>query len=91
MDEQKKEILERAGFKCAKCNYYSPLGSGLEVNPDSKIVLCSVCNTFAPADKLKLDEYVAEKVSWQALETFRKFKTNRASHEPHKQGMINRA
>jgi len=91
MTDQKKYFLEKAGFKCAKCGYYSPLGSGLEVNKESNIVLCSVCNTFAPENKEQFDKYIDEKVAWQELETFRRYNSNKASHETHKRGMISKA
>ena len=87
----KKEILQTAGFRCAKCSFYSPMGSGLEVNKESKIVLCSICNTFAPEDKTKLEQYLSEKVPWQELETFRRYNTNKSSHAVHKHGMIHKA
>lgn len=91
MDEQKKRIIEQAGFKCAKCGFYSPMGKGLELNKESNIVLCDVCNTFAPLEKDKFQKYLNEKISWQSLETFRNSGMNRASHQPHKLGMIERS
>jgi transposase-like protein len=94
MDTQKKEIkeiLEQKGFKCEKCEYYSPLGQGLELNKELNAVLCSVCNTFAPFEKEKLQKYINEKVNWQILETFRNSGTNKASHSVHKQGMIEKS
>lgn len=87
----KKQLFEQSGFKCKKCNYYSPLGSGLEVNTRFNCVLCSVCNTFAPQELAKFNQYVNEKIGWQELDTFRKFGTNRGSHLPHKNGMIFKA
>lgn len=94
MDTQKKEIkeiLEQKGFKCEKCEYYSPLGQGLELNKELNAVLCSVCNTFAPFEKEKLQKYINEKIDWQSLETFRNSGINKASHSVHKQGMIERS
>jgi len=91
MDSQTKTILEQAGFKCTKCGFYSPLGSGLEVNKPSNIVLCSICNTFAPEDAEQLKSYISEEVAWQELETFRRYNYNKSSHEPHKKGMLNKA
>ncbi len=90
-EEQKKELLKQADFKCAKCGYYSPMGSSLEVNKEHNTVLCSVCNTFAPEEQNKFNSYLNEKVEWQTLETFRNSGMNRASHNPHKQGMIARS
>ena len=91
MDQTKKYFLEKSGFKCAKCGYYSPMGQGLEVNKESNIVLCNICNTFAPTEKEKLEVYLQEKVAWQELETFRRYNSNKASHMPHKKGMITKA
>ena len=90
-EEQKKILFEKSEFKCAKCNFYSPLGSGLEINKTYAVVLCSICNNFAPEDKLKFDKYLEEKIEWQNLETFRNSGTNRSSHSVHKQGMIERS
>jgi site-specific DNA recombinase len=89
--EQKKIILEKADSKCKKCSYYSPLGEGLEINKNFKEVLCSICNTFAPDDENKFNQYLNEKIDWQILETFRNSGTNKASHSPHKKGMIDKA
>ena len=91
MESQIKQLLEQSSFKCNKCGYYSPTGKGLEVNKDFKIVLCSICNTFAPMDKSAFEKYMLEKIEWQTIETFRKFEVNKASHLPHKKGMIRRA
>ncbi|MBM3247718.1 hypothetical protein FJZ17_04245 [Candidatus Pacearchaeota archaeon] len=87
----KKQLMEQAGFKCKKCSYYSPLGQGLEVNKQFNCVLCSVCNTFAPRELEKFNEYINEKINWQELETFRRFGTNKGSHTPHKHGMVSKA
>lgn len=88
-ETQKKEIIEKAGFKCAKCNYYSPLGKDLKII--NNLVLCSICTTFAPEDPDQLLRYVNEKIEWQNLDSFRKFNTNRSSHQVHKNGMIRAA
>jgi len=87
-NEQQKDLLKEANFKCSKCEYYSPLGTGLEVNKNFNKVLCEVCNAFAPEDSEKFSNYINEKLQWQALETFRSTGINRASHSPHKKGMI---
>jgi hypothetical protein len=91
METEKKKLLEQSGFKCKKCGYYSPVGNGLELNREFKEILCSVCNTFAPIKKEEFDNYLGEKIGWQVLETFRRFGMNRASHQPHKSGMIIKA
>lgn len=87
-EEQKRGILEKAEFRCNKCGFYSPMGKGLEINPDFNIVLCNVCSIFAPGEVEKFDHYVQEKLEWQNLETFRNSGMNRASHSPHKNSMI---
>jgi hypothetical protein len=90
-EEQKRVILKNSEFKCKKCGYYSPMGSGLEINKQFNVVLCSVCNIFAPEEKSKFDKYVEEKLEWQNLETFRNSGMNRASHSPHKLGMMEKS
>ena len=70
MNEQQKEALEKADFKCAKCGYYSPIGKDLILN--KKSVLCGVCNTFAPINPESLSSYIGESIDWQVLESFRK-------------------
>jgi DNA-binding CsgD family transcriptional regulator len=86
--EQKKEILNNANSKCRKCGYYSPLGEGIEINKNFNVVLCNICNTFAPETLEKFNQYVDEKVEWQNLDTFRNSGVNRSSHSVHKNGMI---
>ncbi len=86
--DQQKIIFEQAGFKCQKCGYYSPLGEGLEINKEHSAVLCSICNAFSPSNKTGFEKYLAEKLQWQTLETFRNSGANKASHSPHKQGML---
>jgi len=81
--EKSKQLLEKAGFRCKKCSYYSPLGEGLVVRYDA--VLCSVCNTFAPAQEDDFNDYIDEKLDWQQLETFRKY---RSDNNNLKKGMM---
>jgi hypothetical protein len=87
--EQEKIILEKANFRCAKCNFYSPVGKNLEIINNH--VLCSICSVFAPENPERLQEYLHEKIDWQNLETFRRFGINKSSHDVHKKGMINKA
>lgn len=87
-NEQKKKLMADSGFKCTKCGYYSPMGNNLEINLNFNAVLCSICNIFAPDSPEKFNQYVGEKIEWPLLETFRNSGMNRASHSPHKQGMI---
>jgi transcription elongation factor Elf1 len=90
-EEQKKELMKNSGFKCKKCGYYSPVESELELNKNFNVVLCLVCNTFAPADKETFDKYIQEQIDWQSLESFRNSGMNRASHSPHKRGMMEKS
>jgi hypothetical protein len=74
MDQkQKTDLIKQSGFKCKKCNFYSPLSKALEVNSHFKIVLCSICNSFAPNSKNQFNQYILEKIDWRSLESFRKF------------------
>lgn len=84
--EQKKTYLEKSGFKCQKCGYYSPLGESLEAA--GEFVLCPVCFRFAPPinNAPLLKRYVLEKIDGSLLETFRKF--NQTRKNSMKQGMI---
>jgi len=68
-EDQKKKVFEGAGFKCAKCEYYSPLGSDLSII--NSHVLCSICSIFAPKDD-RISSYASESLDWQTLESFRK-------------------
>lgn len=85
-EEQKKIALEKSGFKCQKCGYYSPIGNELEINKENKAVLCSVCNHFAPAGKDEFINYLQDKIDWRVLESFRKFGKPGANNL--KKGMI---
>lgn len=87
--EQEKIILAQADYRCAKCGFYSPVGNDLEVIYNTP--LCSICSVFAPEQKDKFEQYVEEKAQWQNLESFRKFGSNKASHNPHRKAMVERA
>ncbi len=53
-------------MKCEKCGFDS------EDNKKFRdIFLCSICRQFAPSDNLK--EYLAEKIDFKQLESFRKY------------------
>jgi len=83
---QKKELLEKNGFKCQKCGYYSPVEGNLEVNQDK--VLCSICSIFAPEDD-HIEKYIQEKVDWNALEPFRKYYSGKLNSS-QKKGMMDK-
>jgi len=84
-NQQKNEILEKNGFKCQKCGYYSPIEDNLEVKNNK--VLCLICSIFAPEDN-KIEEYIQEKVDWNVLEPFRKYYKNVNSNQ--KKGMMDK-
>lgn len=84
--QQKKELLEKNGFKCQKCGYYSPVEGNLEVKHDK--VLCSICSIFVPEDS-KIEGYIQEKVDWNALEPFRKYYSGKLNSNQQK-GMMDK-
>ena len=84
--QQKKEILEKNGFKCQKCNYYSPIDGSLEIKQGT--VLCSICSIFAPEEG-KFEEYIKEKLDWNTLEPFRKYYSGKLNSS-QKKGMMDK-
>lgn len=89
--EQQKILMEKNNFKCQKCGYYSPLADGLAINKTHNIVLCSICNTFAPIDKDDFQKFLEEKIQWQDIETFRRFGANKIAHTNQKLGMLEKS
>jgi len=85
-DQQKKELLEKNGFKCQKCGYYSPVEGNLEIEQGK--VLCSICSIFAPNNN-KIEEYIQEKVDWNVLEPFRKYYSGKLNSS-QKKGMMDK-
>jgi len=85
-DQQKKELLEKNGFKCQKCGYYSPVEGNLDVTQNT--VLCSICSIFAPEDE-KIGGYIQEKVDWNVLEPFRKYYSGKLNSS-QKKGMMDK-
>ena len=65
---------------CKKCNYQDPKETKIFGSP-----LCQVCKTFAPTNPADFQNYVAEKVDWKTLDTFRKYKQHPGQKQ--KQGM----
>ena len=51
---------------CEKCDYRDKK----EVKKFGK-VLCTICNSFAPFEKEKFEQFITEKIDWKVLETFR--------------------
>ena len=90
-EEHKRMLLEKAAYKCKKCGYASPIGSGLEVNPEFEEVLCIICNKFSPDSKNEFESYINEKVDWQVLEPFRRYTSSRSSSDNNKLAMIKKA
>jgi len=84
--QQKKELLEKNGFKCQKCGYYSPVEGNLELKQGT--VLCSICSLFAPEGD-KIEQYIQEKMDWNALEPFRKYYSGKLNSN-QKKGMMDK-
>ena len=65
---------------CKKCGY---------VDKKEKIIfgspLCQVCAKFAPQKIQDFQNYIAEKIDWKTLDTFRKH--NQSTEKKQKQGM----
>ena len=51
---------------CKKCDYNDPKEKSFFGQN-----LCNICATFAPTKIIPFQEYIAEKVDWKTLETFR--------------------
>lgn len=51
---------------CKKCNYTEKKEIKIFGSP-----LCKVCATFAPSNPKDFQEYIAEKIDWKILDTFR--------------------
>ena len=47
--------------------------------------LCTICAHFAPQEKEDFNSYIAEKIDWKILDSFRKY--NQSSGEKQKSGM----
>jgi len=70
-------------MKCVKCTHES------EKNKEKfGMVLCSICNHFAPDDEEDFKEYTKEKIDKEILETFR---NSVSAGERQKKGMIKKA
>jgi hypothetical protein len=63
--------IEKKNYKCDKCGFLDPLGKNLRVYKKTGIVLCEVCNVFAPTNKNSIEEYISKKIDWKVLESFR--------------------
>jgi len=65
---------------CKKCGYLDKKEKIIFGSP-----LCQVCATFAPEKVEDFQNYIAEKIDWKHLETFRKY--NQGKGKKQKQGM----
>jgi len=65
---------------CKKCGYTDHKETRIFGSP-----LCQICKTFAPTNPTDFQNYVAEKIDWKKLDTFRKYKT--FPGQKQKQGM----
>jgi len=81
-DSIKELVLKRDNFKCQKCGYRG-LSDDLELHnnflnksndADNLVTLCAICSYFAPDSASEFQEYINEKINWQDIETFRKYK-----------------
>ena len=75
-------------MNCGKCGYLEAKGKAKE---KFGVVLCSVCARFSPNDKENFDKYVAEKIDWKILETFRKYGSSQSAGHAQKSGMAKSA
>ena len=65
---------------CKKCGYIDQKEKIIFGNP-----LCKICAIFAPEKIQDFQNYIAEKIDWKKLDTFRKF--NQSPGQKQKQGM----
>jgi len=80
----KDKILKKYDYTCQKCGFKDESCDDVAVhtiardfkdrdyNEDLLIVLCKICDKFAPVEEKYFKQYINEKVSWETLETFRK-------------------
>jgi transcription elongation factor Elf1 len=67
------EIIKRDNYTCKKCGYMNIEGKGLvSIDIEDGIILCDICNNYAPKDIKRLKNYVNEKIDGRILDTFRK-------------------
>ncbi len=69
---------------CEKCSYIDKK----EVTKNGK-PLCTICNFFSPENQEDFNSYLAEKIDWKILETFRKY--HQTIGQKQKEGMIVKA
>ncbi|MAH49367.1 hypothetical protein CMI37_26320 [Candidatus Pacearchaeota archaeon] len=69
---------------CEKCSYQDKK----EIEKFGK-QLCQICAKFAPESKEQFDSYLAEKLDWKTLDTFRKYGQSIGASQ--KQGMGKKA
>jgi hypothetical protein len=93
----KQKIIEKYAYTCQKCGYKNESGEEIEVHvipktfkdinysEDKLTVLCKICNMFAPKEEKYLKSYIAEKIPWEMLETFRK--AGKSTSKRTKKGM----
>jgi len=80
----KKQIFERDGFCCKKCNFRDSTAQDLEVHHiksrvfggkdqlNNLITLCSICHFYSPDSEKEFINYLNEKIDGKILNTFRK-------------------
>ncbi len=80
----KDKILKKYNYTCQKCGYRDELGEDVlvhviargfkdrEYGEELLIVLCKICDKFAPVEEKYFNTYINEKIPFEMLETFRK-------------------
>jgi len=80
----KDKILKKYNYTCQKCGFVDSLGEEVLVHVMARgfkdreytenllIVLCKICDKFAPVEEKYFNTYIAEKIPFEILDTFRK-------------------
>jgi hypothetical protein len=80
----KDKILKKYNYTCQKCGFKDEFGEEVlvhvmargfkdrEYTEELLIVLCKICDKFAPVEEKYFTTYISEKVPFEILNTFRK-------------------
>lgn len=80
----KEKIFIKYNYTCQKCGFFDKTCEDITVhivakefrdrtyNEDLLIVLCKICDKFAPSEEKYFNTYINEKIDWKILETYRK-------------------
>lgn len=78
------KILKKYDYTCQKCGFRDELGEEVlvhvmargfkdrEYTEELLIVLCKICDKFAPVEEKYFNTYINEKIDWKILGTYRK-------------------